>query len=108
MNLNPASSVALVEKLIGGLSEVDGVEVAACRRVSISMPFARPRRGRSLGSGPERLPRVKRAFTGELSPAMLKDVGCRYVIPGHSERRNILGESSEEVNKKSRLPWRRI
>ena len=36
------------------------------------------------------------AFTGELSGAMLKDVGCQYVILGHSERRNILGESSED------------
>ena len=41
------------------------------------------------------------AFTGELSAAMLKDVGCQYVILGHSERRNILGESSEAVNLKT-------
>src|SRR5512139_721985 len=35
----------------------------------------------------------KGAFTGEISPAMLKDVGCTYVLCGHSERRNVLGES---------------
>lgn len=42
----------------------------------------------------------KGAFTGEISPNMLKDAGCRYVIAGHSERRHIFGETDEDVNKK--------
>ncbi len=40
------------------------------------------------------------AFTGEVSPVMLKDAGCRYVIIGHSERRQFFGETNETVNKK--------
>lgn len=40
------------------------------------------------------------AFTGEISPAMLKDVGCTYVLCGHSERRHVLGETNELVGKK--------
>ncbi len=40
------------------------------------------------------------AFTGEISPAMLKDVGCEYVIIGHSERRQFFGETNESVNRK--------
>ncbi len=40
------------------------------------------------------------AFTGEISPGMLKDVGCNYVIIGHSERRQYFGETDEEVNRK--------
>ncbi|MDD5129580.1 MAG: triose-phosphate isomerase [Candidatus Omnitrophica bacterium] len=40
------------------------------------------------------------AFTGEVSPAMLKDAGCQYVIIGHSERRQFFGETNEAVNKK--------
>jgi len=40
------------------------------------------------------------AFTGETSVAMLADIGCKYVILGHSERRHILGESNQAVNKK--------
>jgi triosephosphate isomerase len=42
----------------------------------------------------------KGAFTGEISPGMLKDVGCIYVLCGHSERRHVLGESDELVGKK--------
>jgi triosephosphate isomerase len=42
----------------------------------------------------------KGAFTGEISPAMLKDVGCTYVLCGHSERRHVIGETDELVGKK--------
>lgn len=45
-------------------------------------------------------PSPKGAFTGEISPSMLKDLGCTYVICGHSERRQILGESDEFVARK--------
>lgn len=40
------------------------------------------------------------AFTGEVSPVMLRDLGCTYVILGHSERRTYFGESDENVNRK--------
>ncbi|MDP8230852.1 MAG: triose-phosphate isomerase [Candidatus Gorgyraea atricola] len=43
------------------------------------------------------------AFTGEISPNMLRDAGCRYVIIGHSERRHIFGETDEDVNKKLKI-----
>lgn len=42
----------------------------------------------------------KGAYTGEISPVMLKDVGCSYVLVGHSERRNIFGETDEMISKK--------
>ena len=42
----------------------------------------------------------KGAFTGEVSPVMLKDIGCRYVIAGHSERRKYFCDTDEVVNKK--------
>ena len=45
-------------------------------------------------------PSEKGAFTGEISPTMLKDLGCTYVICGHSERRKIIGESDEFVAQK--------
>lgn len=43
------------------------------------------------------------AFTGEVSPLMLKDAGCRFVIIGHSERRQYFGETNETVNKKIKI-----
>ncbi len=47
-------------------------------------------------------PKEKGAYTGEISPAMLKEAGCDYCIVGHSERRQILGETSAFVNEKVR------
>ncbi|MDD5244494.1 MAG: triose-phosphate isomerase [Syntrophorhabdaceae bacterium] len=44
----------------------------------------------------------KGAYTGEVSPAMLKDVGCTYVITGHSERRKYFNETDEGVNAKAK------
>ncbi len=43
------------------------------------------------------------AFTGAISPNMLKDAGCRYVIVGHSEKRALFGETDEDVNKKLKV-----
>ena len=40
------------------------------------------------------------AYTGEISPGMLKEAGCRYVVLGHSERRQYFGETNHTVNKK--------
>jgi triosephosphate isomerase len=45
-------------------------------------------------------PQAEGAFTGEVSPTMLLDLGCRYVIVGHSERRHKLGESDHFINQK--------
>ena len=43
------------------------------------------------------------AFTGAVSPNMLKDAGCRYIITGHSEKRTLFGETDEDVNKKVKV-----
>jgi triosephosphate isomerase len=45
---------------------------------------------------------AKGAYTGEISPAMLKEFGCTHVVLGHSERRHIMGETNEMVNRKTR------
>ncbi len=49
----------------------------------------------------------KGAFTGEISPKMLKDSGCKYVIIGHSERRRYLKETDEMINKKLKVTLKR-
>lgn len=46
-------------------------------------------------------PEPQGAFTGEVSPPLLKDVGCHYVIIGHSERRQLFGETDELINSKA-------
>jgi triosephosphate isomerase len=57
--------------------------------------------GSVISLGAQNMHWAKRgAFTGELSADMLKDVGCEYVIIGHSERRHIFGETDKDVNKK--------
>ena len=43
------------------------------------------------------------AYTGEVSVLMLRDIGCKYVILGHSERRELFNETDEQINKKARL-----
>jgi len=48
----------------------------------------------------------KGAFTGEVSPLMVKDAGCRYVVLGHSERRHIFGETDDDINKKIKAALR--
>jgi len=58
-------------------------------------------KGSSVGVGAQNMyHEPKGAFTGEISADMIKDIGCQYVILGHSERRNVLGWSNEDVNKK--------
>ncbi len=47
-------------------------------------------------------PAARGAFTGEVSPPLLKDAGCRYCIVGHSERRQLFGETDEFINQKIR------
>ena len=73
-----------------------------------ALPLSGPRRGDSQGQ-PRRAraqnlyPEKEGAFTGEVSPTMLLDLGCKYVILGHSERRHILGESDTFINQKVRV-----
>ena len=60
-------------------------------------------RGSRVSLGAQNMyPEKEGAFTGEVSPTMLVDVGCRYVILGHSERRHKLGESDTLINQKVR------
>jgi triosephosphate isomerase len=86
---------------------VRGVNPQTRARVAVFPPFphlsrvAKVLQGSPVGLGAQNLyPEKEGAFTGEVSPAMLVDVGCRYVIIGHSERRHILGENNPFINRK--------
>src|SRR2546426_11935481 len=86
------------ELLRGGESRVT---VAVCPPFPYLALVAQVVRGSPVGLGGQNLyPEKEGAFTGEISPTMLVDVGCKYVILGHSERRHKLGETEAFINRK--------
>jgi triosephosphate isomerase len=101
MHLDRASAVALAEGVAKGAETVDGVDLAVCPPSVYLDAVGKAIAGSKVALGAQNVyHQPKGAYTGEISVAMLCDLGCRYVILGHSERRHILGESSEEVNQK--------
>jgi triosephosphate isomerase len=101
MNLTRGSAVALAQGIVANWNAQTSVDVAVCPPSVYLEAVAQVLRGSSVGLGAQNMYfEPKGAFTGEISGEMLLDVGCRYVILGHSERRNILGESNQDVNRK--------
>ncbi len=101
MNTNRASAVALAEGLAKQAQSVDGVDLAVCPPSCYLDAVGRAIAGSKVALGAQNMYFEKDgAFTGELSAAMLRDLGCTYVILGHSERRHILGETDALINKK--------
>lgn len=83
------------------VSDVDGVEVVVAPAFTALSSVASALLGSNVRlSAQDVFWEDDGAFTGEISPAMLKDVGCEYVIIGHSERRQYFGETNEAVNRK--------
>lgn len=78
-----------------------GVDVVICPSFTALQTVSESIRGTSLMLGAQNMhPAEQGAFTGEVSPLMLSDLGCKYVILGHSERRHIFKESSQFINEK--------
>ena len=103
MNTTRSEAVALAGALTDPLGGLSGIDVAVCP------PFVwLAEVGEALGRSSVKLGaqschfESKGAFTGEIAPNMLVDVGCTYVIVGHSERRTLIGESDELVASKLR------
>ncbi len=101
MNTNCAEGVALAAAVAKGVGSSEDVEVAVCPPSVYLSAIGQAIAGSAVGLGAQNCyHEAKGAFTGELSPAMLVDVGCKYVVLGHSERRAIFKESSADVNRK--------
>lgn len=101
MNLNRADAVALAQGLRAAIGDPGNVDVAVCPSFVYLDAVGAALAGSPIALGAQDMyHKEKGAFTGEVSAAMLLDVGCRYVILGHSERRRILGESNEAVCRK--------
>ncbi len=101
-----AESLALVEALrasIDSVVESGRVEVAVAPVATSLHPVGAALSGSSIALAAQNTHfESKGAFTGELSPTLLADVGCTYVIVGHSERRQYFGETDEGVRMKVR------
>lgn len=101
MNTTRAEGVALAAAVAQGSAAHAGVDVAVCPPAIYLDAVKHALAGSSVGLGAQNCyHEAKGAFTGEISVAMLRDVGCQYVILGHSERRAIFKESNELINKK--------
>lgn len=102
MNLTRQDSLALVRGIVSNSQMGEHVELAVCPPSvyldAVSGVVADT--GVSLGAQ-NMYHEPSGAFTGEISAAMLMDLGCKYVILGHSERRHILGETDAMVNQKA-------
>ncbi len=100
MNMTPSEAVALVNTL-KPLVVNDEVDVVFCVPAIDIIPAMEAAKGTNINIGAENMYfEEKGAFTGEISPAMLVDAGVKYVIIGHSERREYFAETDETVNKK--------
>mgnify|MGYP001492164672 CR=1 FL=1 len=100
MNMTPSEAVKLVETL-KPLVVNDEVDVVFCVPAIDIIPVVEAAKGTNIQVGAENMYfEEKGAYTGEISPAMLVDAGVKYVVLGHSERREYFGETNEDVNKK--------
>ena len=100
MNMTPSEAVKLVEEL-KPLVESQDVDVVYCVPAIDIVPVVEAVKGTNVKVGAENLYiEDKGAYTGEISADMLVDAGVKYVVIGHSERREYFGETDEFLNKK--------
>lgn len=102
-NTSRASAVALAQAVASGAAGVRGVEVAVFPPFPYLLAVGEALRaaGSTAALGAQDVyHRPNGAFTGEVSVEMLKDCGVTIVIVGHSERRHVLGETDDEINRK--------
>ena len=101
MNKTINEAINTVEDLKTKLEGVEGVEIVIFPPFTALKMLQGLLQGSNIGLGAQNMYyEEKGAYTGEISPLMLQDVGCRYVILGHSERRGYFGETDELINKK--------
>jgi triosephosphate isomerase (TIM) len=94
-------AIALAEGIKAAVAGVSGRDVLVAPPFTVLETVSRVLSGSKILLGAQNLCwEPKGAFTGEVSAAMLRDVGCTHVIIGHSERRQYFGETDESVNRK--------
>ena len=100
MNMTPSQAKAFVAEMAESMKDAAN-EVLFCVPAIDILPAMEAAKGPNIQIGAENLYfEEKGAYTGEISPLMLMDAGVKYVIIGHSERREYFAETDETVNKK--------
>ena len=98
MNGSRASNQGLLDALLAGIVGLAGVECAVCVPYPYLGEVAERLRGSPVAWGAQNMSEHARgAYTGEVSAAMLAEFGCRYVLVGHSERRQLYSETDAQV-----------
>lgn len=101
MNTSRTEAVSLAEAMKHRIGKVSQVDLAVCPPFVHISPVRDVLADGPIGLGAQNMfYEDNGAYTGEISAEMLKDIGCRYVILGHSERRHVIGETDEQINRK--------
>ena len=101
MNKTPAEAKALIEEMKPLLSKTKWCEMVLCVPFTDIQAAVKAAKGSKIAIGAENMHFEKSgAFTGEISADMLKELGVKYVIIGHSERRQYFNETDEACGKK--------
>lgn len=101
MHKTAGEGAKLVQEINALTSAVQDVEIVVCPPFTTLTAVAGAVAGTNIGLGAQNMHwEDKGAFTGEIAPGMLKDIGCTHVIIGHSERRQYFAETDQTVNNK--------
>lgn len=97
-----AASLSEVRAMVEGANALGAVDLVICPPATLAAAVGEALRGSGIGLGGQDChPEKSGAFTGDISAEMWADIGARYVIVGHSERRTLHGETDAEVSAKA-------
>jgi len=101
MNKGIKEAVSFIKEFKPLIKDIKNVEIVICPPFTLLSEVNKSIKGSNIDLGAQNMHfEEKGAYTGEVSPLMLKDAGCEYVILGHSERRQYFNETDDFINKK--------